>query len=181
MSIQTITLNFRLDEKDYMALSRAMERSTFDRVLSIGVFGSAGFAGLGVSSFLRPLLGIDPGSVAERGLGVAWAMLFCVVAYALWMQYWRESLEGAERFANVTVLADPSGIRFEGGSFQHFGSWQAFSRVCVTRDHVFLFLIRRQGLIIPRSAFERREDEEALLAWARNGSNQAAFTGQVPT
>jgi hypothetical protein len=58
-------------------------------------------------------------------------------------------------------------------------------RTLDTKRHLFLFIARRQAIIIPHSAFKTSEDKAAILAWAeegaRNPRDQAALTGHGPT
>jgi hypothetical protein len=160
MAIDNVALRYRLGPKDYMALSRAMSRSMFERLLGVGIYILAGLAGLVSGAALG-------GSDAfQKGTGIVFAGAYGGLIYLMQLWYWRGFLEGTERFADISIVAKGSGVTYQTGPLETTGPWTAFSTVKVTSSHVFLFLTPRQALIIPRSAFSKREDEEVLLAWA---------------
>jgi hypothetical protein len=187
MPEERFELSYRVDEKDYMALGRAMERSGADRLTDILYW--IGIGGLGIVFGLAAqrwvwvkLLGLADTDTSQ-GTFVLLAMvaLSLLVVAVVFPRNWKSALSGFERFSNLQVVADKVAFEVSQGSLVTRGPWSVFSRVHISPQYIFLFMTRRQAFIIPRSVFARRDDEVTLLAWVRDAAPQAAFTGHGPT
>jgi hypothetical protein len=156
MADERLELAYTLEEKDYMALGRAMERSTADQVTSILYWIGVGSLGIGFGLIVQrwvwvKSLGFADTSSSQSAFALVAIMAFTFLFVAVvFPRNWKSALSGSERFWNMKVIADRLAFEVRQGALVTCGTWSVFSRIHVGPHYIFLFMTRRQAFIIPR-------------------------------
>lgn len=155
-----LAFNVQLSAKDFAAFQFWHDR----RIVAV-------FAAVGSVTFLWLLLEALFDGVIEVLLIPAVLACFALPAYLWWgsMQMSREPLNSSP----WTLECGPSGFTVRSLRGAQSFSWQELHRAVETSNYVFLYLTRRQAVIVPKAAVGG-EKQVALLC-RRSGAKEAGF------
>src|SRR3990172_1052901 len=113
---------------------------------------------------------LEPQSLLIILAGVPLVMIFVALIDLLFTQglyrlvFKRFVLANAE----LTVRLDDSGIQWSGNDFAGSCQWSKVERVVETKDRIFLFVSKIEGLILPRRALASDQAFDGLKAYVRS-------------
>lgn len=172
MPFERVDVTFRLSAEDYLALGRHVPRVLIERLVATIYWVGVGTIGAGVGLALYRWFWLDAlgfeGSDTERrvfviGCAIAVGVLFFEVVMK---RYARTVIAASQHIGEASLTADAHGFSERCGAMVFSAPWSSIERVHDTPKHLFFFLKRRQGVVVPRTALSK-EAEEVLLGWAR--------------
>ena len=169
---ERVEVTFYLDAEDYLAMGRHVLRRPIERFVAIVYWIGVGAVGVGFGLALYRWLwldtiGFEGGDVERRVFVIGSAIVFGALFFEVVVKrYTRTVINASQHIGEVILTADASGFSERCGALTLSAPWSVLERIHDTPKHLFLFVKRRQGIIIPRSALSK-EAEEALLGWAR--------------